>query len=217
MTIRAKRNAAATAWIDQKIVEAGALDDPGLISALHNLKDESHMTSIRTLVKRAVVSLGGSRTEAERRATTVGTLCAVRSGLSHEGSSVDSDLGGAMQLARLVLNAAVRNPSILDIDRGEDARVRSGLQQREEWIVEADAAIRMVQPGCAAVVDAIRRPLIAVISTRNGWRCLTAKPPNCGKEKGPSIAAKPLNSFGRPYWIRTSDQRIKSPLLYQLS
>ena len=24
-------------------------------------------------------------------------------------------------------------------------------------------------------------------------------------------------SIGRPYWIRTSDQRIKSPLLYQLS
>jgi hypothetical protein len=27
---------------------------------------------------------------------------------------------------------------------------------------------------------------------------------------------KPL-FFGRAYWIRTSDQRIKSPLLYQLS
>lgn len=26
-----------------------------------------------------------------------------------------------------------------------------------------------------------------------------------------------LDVFGRPYWIRTSDQRIKSPLLYQLS
>jgi hypothetical protein len=26
-----------------------------------------------------------------------------------------------------------------------------------------------------------------------------------------------LESFGRPYGIRTCDQRIKSPLLYQLS
>ena len=25
------------------------------------------------------------------------------------------------------------------------------------------------------------------------------------------------NGMGRAYWIRTSDQRIKSPLLYQLS
>lgn len=160
LAIRAKRNAAATAWIDQKIVEAGAFEDPGLISALRNLKNESHTASIRTLVKRAVVSLGGSHTEAEQQATAVGKLYAVRSGLSHEGSAVDLDLGGATQLARLVLNAAVRNPSILDVDRGEDASVRSGHQQREEWIAEAGTAIRMVQPGCAAVVDAIRRPLI---------------------------------------------------------
>ncbi|EUC14577.1 hypothetical protein PMI06_006403 [Burkholderia sp. BT03] len=35
-------------------------------------------------------------------------------------------------------------------------------------------------------------------------------------EKG-LAEAKPFESFGRPYGIRTCDQRIKSPLLYQLS
>ncbi len=30
-------------------------------------------------------------------------------------------------------------------------------------------------------------------------------------------ALQPFDFLGRPYWIRTSDQRIKSPLLYQLS
>ena len=161
LAIRTKRNASAVAWIDQKIVEAGALfDEPGLISALQNLKNESNTESIRTLVKRAVVSLGGSQIEAKRQAKAVRKLYAVRSGLSHEGSAVDLDLAGATQLARLVLNAAVRNPLILDVDRGEDASMRSGLQQREEWIAEAGAVIRMVQPGCATVVDAIRRPLI---------------------------------------------------------
>ena len=31
----------------------------------------------------------------------------------------------------------------------------------------------------------------------------------------PSDSAEALENTGRPYWIRTSDQRIKSPLLYQ--
>jgi hypothetical protein len=35
----------------------------------------------------------------------------------------------------------------------------------------------------------------------------------------PNICYSPTSgaACGRPYWIRTSDQRIKSPLLYQLS
>jgi len=33
---------------------------------------------------------------------------------------------------------------------------------------------------------------------------------------GPSLPAADASGVG-PYWIRTSDQRIKSPLLYQLS
>jgi hypothetical protein len=37
-------------------------------------------------------------------------------------------------------------------------------------------------------------------------------------EKGcVSLDTQPFNFFGRPYGIRTCDQRIKSPLLYQLS
>ncbi|KVN36019.1 hypothetical protein WJ63_01555 [Burkholderia pyrrocinia] len=162
LATRAKRSGAAAEWIDQKLVEAEAegFDDPGLLSALGGLKDESHGAAIRTLVRRAVVSLGGSEAEARRQARAVGKLYKVRSRLSHKGSVVELDLGHATQLTRLVLNASARNPSILEVETGEDASLQSGLQQRQRWIAEADAAIRRVHPDCSAVVEAMRRPLI---------------------------------------------------------
>ena len=36
------------------------------------------------------------------------------------------------------------------------------------------------------------------------------------KQEGPA-SLQALGNFGRPWRIRTADQRIKSPLLYQLS
>ncbi|NYH22868.1 hypothetical protein [Paraburkholderia bryophila] len=160
LAAHAKRNAVTTAWIDEKLIEAEAFCDAGLSSALRNLKFESHTAAIRALVRRAVLSLGGTEKEAALQATAAGRLYAARSRLSHAGSTVELDLGGATQLARLVLNAVVRNPSILDVVGGEEASVISGLRQRKQWIAEAEAAIRTVQPNGAAVVDAIRRPLI---------------------------------------------------------
>ena len=35
--------------------------------------------------------------------------------------------------------------------------------------------------------------------------------------EGTNLAQPKAEQVGRPYWTRTSDQRIKSPLLYQLS
>ncbi|MEC5407438.1 hypothetical protein VOM14_17980 [Paraburkholderia sp. MPAMCS5] len=159
-----KRNVVTTAWIDEKLIEAEAFRDAGLLSALRNLKFESHTASIRALVRRAVLSLGGTENEAALQAAATGRLYAARSRLSHAGSTVELDLAGATQLTRLVLNAVVQNPSILDLvdgaHGGEEASVKSGLRQRKQWIAEAEAAIRTVQPDGAAVVDAIRRPLI---------------------------------------------------------
>ncbi|WP_144152922.1 hypothetical protein [Paraburkholderia sp. BCC1885] len=158
----AKRDAVTTAWIGEKLAEAEAFRDPGLLSALRNLKFESHTAAIRTLVRRAVVSLGGTQNEAERQAAATGKLYAARSRLSHAGTAVDVelDLGGATQLTRLVLNAVVGNPPILDVVGGEEASTTGGLRQRKQWIAESEAAIRSVEPAGAAVVDAIRRPLI---------------------------------------------------------
>lgn len=160
LAAHAKRNETTAAWIDEKLIEAEAFCDPGLSSALRNLKFESHTAAIRALVRRAVLSLGGTETGAALQATATARLYAARSRLSHAGATVELDLGGATQLARLVLNAVVKNPSILDAVGGEEASIKSGLRQREQWIAEAKAAIRTVQPDGAAVVNAIRRPLI---------------------------------------------------------
>jgi hypothetical protein len=156
----AKRRGDAAAWIDRIVGEARSFDDPSLVSAVGNLKRESQTTAIRHLVGRAVRSLGGGETEADRQAHAVGDLYRARSKLSHEGFAVGLDLALATNLARLVINAAVRNPSLLDVDAGEHASVESGRHQRAQWIAEAEAVIRKVEPGCAAVVSAIRRPLV---------------------------------------------------------
>lgn len=179
LAIRAKRTVAIANWIDQKRREAEVFGDPALSSALGGLKMESHTAAIRTLARRAVVSLGGSTAEATRQAKAVGGLYKTRSDLAHESSPVnlDRDLGIATQLTRLVLNAAVSNPAILDADSGEDASVQSGLQLRAQWIEQADAAIRRMEPDCAAVENAIRRPLVmgklgvltAQLADGRGW------------------------------------------------
>ncbi|MDN7753627.1 hypothetical protein [Burkholderia gladioli] len=157
----AKRSAGVAEWIDQIVAEAtDKFDDPGLSGGLRYLKDESRGSAIRGLVRRAVISLGGSDDEADRQAKVVGKLYSARSKLSHESAIVDLDHGLATQLARLVLNAAALNPSILDVGTGEDASRQSGLQWRAQWTAEAGAAIRLSEPDGDAVVDVVRRPLV---------------------------------------------------------
>ncbi|WP_321936257.1 hypothetical protein [Paraburkholderia sp. J8-2] len=162
LAIRAKRNVAVAKWIDQKCLEAEVFGDKALISALGGLKMESHTAAIQTLVRRAVISLGGSKAEAIRQTQAVRGLYRTRSDLAHESSPVnlDLDLGLATQLTRLVLNAGVSKPAILDVEIGEDASVEGGRELRAQWIEEADAAIRRIEPDCAAVENAIRRPLV---------------------------------------------------------
>lgn len=118
---RSKRDEATIDWIDKKIREANALEDAGLSTGLRNLKLESHTSAIRSLVSRAVLSQGGTKEEAALRAAEVGRLYATRSKLSHARSTVDVDISGATQLARFVLNAAIQNPSILDVDDAKSA------------------------------------------------------------------------------------------------
>ncbi|WP_321817801.1 MULTISPECIES: hypothetical protein [unclassified Paraburkholderia] len=162
LAIRTKRNSEVASWIDEKRKEAEVFGDSALSNALLGLKFESHGVAIRALVRHAVLSLGGSEAEATRQARAAGRLYKTRSDLAHESSPVklDQELGLASQLTRLVLNAAVSNPTILDVDTGEAASVECGRQLRARWIAEADAAIRKVMPDCTAVVNAIRRPLV---------------------------------------------------------
>ena len=131
----AKRGTEVAAWIEQKVEEAeDEFGDQRLSGGLRNLKDESRLHAIRTLVKRAVIALGGSDDEATWQAKVVGNLYSVRSKLSHQGADFDiENLGLATQLARLVLNAAARTPSILDVGTGEDAARQTGLQLRAQW------------------------------------------------------------------------------------
>lgn len=114
LAARAKRDDTAIAWIDKRIAEADAFDS-GLANALGNLKSQSHTNAIKALVKRAVLSQGGSEVDANRLEKDAGRLYSARSNMSHAGYTAEIDLGGATQLARLVLNAAINNPSILDI------------------------------------------------------------------------------------------------------
>jgi hypothetical protein len=115
LAAHAKRDDATIAWIDEKVIEAQAFKDSGLANALGNLKFQSHTAAIKALVSRAVLSQGGSAEEAQQRAADAGKLYKTRSKLSHAGAPVNFDLATATQLTRFVLNAAIQNPSILDL------------------------------------------------------------------------------------------------------
>ncbi|WP_410866438.1 hypothetical protein [Paraburkholderia sp. SIMBA_027] len=147
-------------WIDEKVSEAEEFNDQSLLDGLRGLKNGSHAAGIRALVKRAVLYLGGSEQEAARQANTVKRLYRVRSQLSHQSDTVELDLARATQLTRLVLNAVVSNPALLNDDAGEEASLAGGRERRTQWIAEAEVAIRRAKPDCAAVEKAIRRPLI---------------------------------------------------------
>lgn len=116
LSIQAKRAEAIVQWIDAKIYEAQALNDPGIVGALGNLKRVSHKAALKALVARAAdqTRLPASAVEAKTR--LVGALYDARSKLSHQGSSVHLDPASARDLAAFVLRSAITSPSILDVE-----------------------------------------------------------------------------------------------------
>jgi len=111
---RVERPKSIKAWLDEKIMEARALGDLGLISSLANLKQGSHGAAVRSLVARAAMAKGLNAERTKELSDLAGKLYAVRSGLSHAGAAQQLDVAGAQQLVKLVLDAAVANPRVLD-------------------------------------------------------------------------------------------------------
>lgn len=109
------RDAAAIAWVDEKLKEQVAVNDESLSSALANLKEVSHGTAMRALVKRAARAQGLAPAEIKLLTTSAGNLYRVRSNLSHAGNLAAPDVNAARELAALVLEQAIQDPAILDI------------------------------------------------------------------------------------------------------
>ncbi|WP_105851531.1 hypothetical protein [Burkholderia gladioli] len=108
------RDAAAIAWIDERLKDPVVINDQALKSALTNLKQVSHGAAVRALVKRAAKAAGLTPSEANDHAAAAGDLYRVRSDLSHAGKSVKPDVKAAQELAALVLDQAILAPSLLD-------------------------------------------------------------------------------------------------------
>lgn len=101
-------------WLSEKIEEAKAFKDAGILSSLQSLAFGSHGTAVKNLVERAAAAKGldvGKRSALKKLA---GTLYGVRSKLSHAGTGNHLDVQGAQGLAKLVLEAAIEKPEILD-------------------------------------------------------------------------------------------------------
>ncbi len=114
---RADRPATIQKWIDEKIKEAEAMKDDGLVNALNNLRQGSHGGAVRSLVRRATRLRGLDDKKVQEAVKTIGALYGVRSGLSHAGGATTfkPEYGGqARDLARLVLEAAIQDPRVLD-------------------------------------------------------------------------------------------------------
>jgi len=114
LAVQWSRGAAALEWIDQKLKEPVAVDDQALTSALNNLKQVSHGTALRALVKRTASAAGLDPKEVKKYCESAGDLYRVRSNLSHAGNSEAPDVNAARELVVLVLDQAIMDPSLLD-------------------------------------------------------------------------------------------------------
>jgi hypothetical protein len=113
---RGNRTTQIRGWLDEKFIEAKAFQDAGLLSALANLKQESHGSAIKNLVGRAARAMGEIETQITKRQTLAKQLYDVRSGLSHAGSSLPHhNVAEARELATFVIEAAIKAPNILDV------------------------------------------------------------------------------------------------------
>jgi hypothetical protein len=118
LATRGDRPVPIQAWLAEKIEEAKEFNDPGLISSLQQLKEQSHGTAVRALVGRAARLRGESPDKIAKRQKLVGTLYGIRSGLSHTAARsklLSANVEEARRLAAFVLEAAITNPAILEL------------------------------------------------------------------------------------------------------
>jgi hypothetical protein len=103
-------------WLEEKITEAHKLKEPGLASALGNLKHESHSTAIRHLIEVAGRAIGEDQAHMKAQQALATQLYRIRSGLSHSGTTMldPANVSDACALARFVLDAAIQYPNILE-------------------------------------------------------------------------------------------------------
>lgn len=127
LAVQWPRDAAAIDWIDEKLKETVAVNDPALASALINLKQVSHGSAVRALVRRAAKAHGSDPAEIKAYAASAGDLYRVRSDLSHAGKSVNPDVNVARELVALVLEQAILESSLLDPPAAKSAEASNAL------------------------------------------------------------------------------------------
>lgn len=116
LSVQAARGKAIVNWIDAKILEAEALQDPGIAGALENLKHVSHTAALKALVGRAADFHGLASKERKDKIRLAGALYRLRSKLSHQGRATQFDPEKARELVAFVLRAAIGKPTILDVE-----------------------------------------------------------------------------------------------------
>lgn len=114
------RPATAIQWIEDRLKNAVVVADHGLGFALDNLKKISHGKAVRELVGRAAIAKGLDAATATTLMKKAGNLYTVRSNLSHAGNTDIPDVQSARNLAELILNQAVLQPSLLNAQRNSN-------------------------------------------------------------------------------------------------
>lgn len=110
---RKERSTKIKGWLEEKIAEAQALNDEGLVPSLANLRQGSHGAAVRNLVSRAANANRLAPDQVKELSRLASKLYNVRSILSHAGTSADLDIQGARRLFTIVLNAVISDPSIM--------------------------------------------------------------------------------------------------------
>ncbi|WP_198391354.1 HEPN domain-containing protein [Burkholderia ubonensis] len=130
LSVQAARGEAIVNWIDAKILEAEALQDPGIAGALENLKRASHTAALKALVARAADFRGLTNKERKEKIQLAGALYRLRSKLSHQGGATQFDPAKARELVAFVLRAAIEKPAILDVERPTTVQARRRCRRR---------------------------------------------------------------------------------------
>ncbi|KUZ97532.1 hypothetical protein WI40_14745 [Burkholderia ubonensis] len=130
LSVQPARGEAIVNWIKAKILEAEALQDPGIAGALENLKRVSHTAALKALVARAADFRGLTSKERKEKIQRAGELYQLRSKLSHQGGATHIDPAKARELVAFVLRAAIEKPEILDVEPPTTVQARRRCRRR---------------------------------------------------------------------------------------
>lgn len=113
LSLQQSRSNETIEWIDRILLDAEKFNDASLVGALHGLKKVSIRATIEGLIFRSAKQQGKSDAETNSLLKCFKKLYETRSKLTHSGTAEVIDTAAALEIVRIVLDAAIAAPEVV--------------------------------------------------------------------------------------------------------